>query len=74
MHAYAVWRLRPVFITSTFRDMHAERDYLHNHVFQSWTPKQIALGKRWAETLRLAGVDIKRIRRNAVSLASRRQP
>jgi len=34
MQAYAVWRLRPVFISSTFRDMHAERDYLRNHVFQ----------------------------------------
>lgn len=28
-----VWRPRPVFITSTFRDMHAERDYLRNFVF-----------------------------------------
>ena len=26
---FAVWRSRPVFITSTFRDLHAERDYLH---------------------------------------------
>ena len=28
-----IWRTRPVFITSTFRDMHAERDHLHNFVF-----------------------------------------
>jgi hypothetical protein len=28
-----IWRTRPLFITSTFRDMHAERDYLHHHVF-----------------------------------------
>lgn len=27
------WRARPVFISSTFRDMHAERDYLRSHVF-----------------------------------------
>jgi tetratricopeptide (TPR) repeat protein len=27
------WKSRPVFITSTFRDMHAERDYLHQFVF-----------------------------------------
>lgn len=34
MEAYVVWRSRPVFITNTFRDTHAERDCLHNHVFQ----------------------------------------
>lgn len=28
-----LWKTRPIFITSTFRDMHAERDYLRNHVF-----------------------------------------
>jgi tetratricopeptide (TPR) repeat protein len=33
MPASAVWRSRPVFITSTFRDMHAERDWLRVHVF-----------------------------------------
>jgi len=33
MESYAVWRSRPVFVTSTFRDMQAERDHLHNHVF-----------------------------------------
>jgi tetratricopeptide (TPR) repeat protein len=27
------WRLRPVFISSTFRDMHAERDWLRERVF-----------------------------------------
>jgi hypothetical protein len=27
------WRARPFFISSTFRDMHAERDYLRNMVF-----------------------------------------
>lgn len=27
------WRARPVFISSTFKDMHAERDYLKHHVF-----------------------------------------
>jgi hypothetical protein len=29
----AASRSRPVFISSTFRDMHAERDYLRAHVF-----------------------------------------
>ena len=33
MEPYSMWRSRPVFITSTFRDMHAERDYLHSRVF-----------------------------------------
>lgn len=28
-----------------------------------WTPEQIALGKRWVETWRLAGEDLERIRR-----------
>jgi hypothetical protein len=28
-----------------------------------WTPEQIALGKRWVETWRLAGVDLERIKR-----------
>ena len=27
------WSARPVFITSTFRDMQAERDHLRDHVF-----------------------------------------
>lgn len=27
------WQTRPIFITSTFRDMQAERDYLHGFVF-----------------------------------------
>jgi hypothetical protein len=27
------WHSRPIFITSTFRDMQAERDYLRSHVF-----------------------------------------
>lgn len=29
----APWKIRPVFISSTFRDMQAERDYLRNLVF-----------------------------------------
>jgi hypothetical protein len=33
MSQYAVWRPRPVFITSTFKDMQVERDYLRAHVF-----------------------------------------
>src|SRR5439155_26698150 len=27
------WKARPIFLSSTFRDMHAERDYLRHHVF-----------------------------------------
>src|SRR5207247_1394507 len=27
------WKSRPIFISSTFRDMHAERDHLRHHVF-----------------------------------------
>ncbi len=30
---FRAWRTRPVFVSSTFRDMHAERDWLRNHVF-----------------------------------------
>lgn len=33
METYAVWKSRPVFVTSTFRDMQAERDHLHRFVF-----------------------------------------
>jgi hypothetical protein len=28
-----------------------------------WTPEQIALGKKWVETWKLAGADLERIRR-----------
>jgi len=31
--AIEAWRSRPVFISSTFRDMQAERDHLREHVF-----------------------------------------
>jgi tetratricopeptide (TPR) repeat protein len=27
------WRSQPIFVSSTFRDFHAERDYLNTHVF-----------------------------------------
>ena len=33
MPQFAVWQSRPLFVTSTFLDMQAERDYLHAHVF-----------------------------------------
>ena len=33
MATSAMWRSRPIFITSTFRDSHAERDYLRTRVF-----------------------------------------
>jgi tetratricopeptide (TPR) repeat protein len=33
MESFAVWKSRPVFISSTFRDMNAERDYLRDKVF-----------------------------------------
>ena len=31
-----------------------------------WTPEQIALGKRWVETWRLAAVDLEQIRRKEI--------
>ena len=34
-----------------------------NSPLLDWTPEQIALGRRWVETWRLAGVDLERIRR-----------
>src|ERR1035438_5047409 len=33
MPKYAIWQSRPVFVTSTFRDMQDERDYLRAYVF-----------------------------------------
>ncbi|HUV04759.1 MAG TPA: tetratricopeptide repeat protein [Armatimonadota bacterium] len=33
MPSWAIWKPRPVFVTSTFTDMQAERDYLRDHVF-----------------------------------------
>src|ERR671939_425863 len=33
MSQYSPWRARPLFISSTFTDMHAERDYLQQYVF-----------------------------------------
>jgi tetratricopeptide (TPR) repeat protein len=35
MTSAPIWKSRPVFITSTFQDMQAERDYLRTHVFPS---------------------------------------
>ena len=31
-----------------------------------WTPEQLALGKRWAETWKLAGEDLERIKRKEI--------
>jgi len=31
-----MWRARPIFISSTFLDMQAERDRLRTHVFPHW--------------------------------------
>ena len=31
-----------------------------------WTPEEIALGKRWVETWRLAGEDLERIKRKEI--------
>ena len=31
-----------------------------------WTPEQIATGRRWVETWRLAGADLERIRRREI--------
>ena len=33
METFAVWKSRPVFVTSTFRDFQEERDHLRHHVF-----------------------------------------
>src|SRR5205809_1068102 len=33
MSSPTLWRSRPVFIASTFRDLHAERDWLRTRVF-----------------------------------------
>ena len=33
MPGYAIWKPRPIFVSSTFQDMQAERDYLHSVVF-----------------------------------------
>ena len=32
------WRVRPIFVSSTFKDMHAERDWLRDHVFPELVP------------------------------------
>lgn len=32
-HFLSAWHTRPVFLSSTFKDMQAERDYLRSHVF-----------------------------------------
>jgi hypothetical protein len=32
----------------------------------NWTPEQLALGKKWVETWRLAGQDLERIRRKEI--------
>ncbi len=34
-----LWQVRPIFISSTFRDMHQERDHLHNFVFPALSEK-----------------------------------
>jgi hypothetical protein len=31
-----------------------------------WTPEQLALGKRWVETWKLAAVDLERIKRKEI--------
>jgi telomerase protein component 1 len=33
MKPHPIWQSCPVFVSSAFRDMHAERDYLQHHVF-----------------------------------------
>ncbi len=35
-------------------------------VLDGWTSEQIALGKKWAETWKLAGADLERIRRQEI--------
>jgi tetratricopeptide (TPR) repeat protein len=59
MPSVAEWRTQPVFISSTFRDMHAERDYLARVVFPALEERLherrvdlVAIDLRWGvETL-----------------------
>src|SRR5208337_3808290 len=37
-----MWRARPVFVSSTFQDMHAERDYLRLEVFRDLEERLLA--------------------------------
>ena len=47
------WKTSSIFISSTFRDMHAERDWLRNHVFPE-------LEERLAERrIRLEPIDLR---------------
>ena len=39
MKNHTVWMSRPVFVTSTFRGMQAERDWLHAYVFPVLTER-----------------------------------
>ena len=36
---------------------------MSDSALSNWTPEQIALGRRWVETWRLAALDLERIRR-----------
>ena len=52
-----VWRQRPIFISSTFRDMHAERDWLRTHVFPH-LEEELRKRKHYLEAIDLRiGVD-----------------
>lgn len=48
----APWKARPVFISSTFKDMHAERDHLRHHVFPNLAEK-LRERRRHLETIDL---------------------
>src|ERR1700722_10719846 len=58
------WQYQPVFVSGTFRDMHAERDYLRSHVFpelaERLSTRQIsveAVDLRWGVDTSVAEVD-----------------
>jgi tetratricopeptide (TPR) repeat protein len=38
-HSAYTWKARPIFFSSTFKDMHAERDYLRDHTFPRLSEK-----------------------------------
>jgi hypothetical protein len=38
----------------------------HPSALSNWTPEQLALGRRWVETWKLAGDDLERIRRQEI--------
>lgn len=62
---------RPLLVHGRSFPPEALFDYAHlmndeRSALLGWTPEQIALGRRWIETWRLAGDDLERIRRREI--------